>query len=757
VRRLAKASFAGSTDGTGSSRGRVRRAFAALAGTGSLALVLALVVVPAASAAPWGYEQVTPPVKGSGAVSAGDTFRTSPDGDDFLYTAVSPFSSVPAESSPQYVRYLASRGTTSWSSRAVDPPFSDPQAHYLIMQTLGSSVNLSYAVVVSTVALTPGATEGGGNLYMRDTRTGALTLIATSDNVYFAEQYTNPQGSSSIKYVAPDGRSALFNTYHTPTGATSSPAGTLYGWTEAGGLEAKSVLPASAGGETVYGSIEAGGEGSARDSLPQTDGMAHVYFGTYSGEHPGAYVRSGGETKAVSVSHIAGDPATPVPASAVAVGGGSRYMLFSTQTRLTSATPTGVFGTYVYRYDASDDSLVYIGNLGEGWSGGVVQMTQDGQTVAFKSTAALTPDTPTSSPYGVVNLYVWRDGVLHYVMTTEPESAATGSNFLRVLSTDGRYFSFTDNSKSVAAEFGEDDILSDGCPPPFSVEPGPCSEVYVYDAEAEELQCASCVPGGQVPVGDNADSNASYTRMDSHQVQSVGNNGTVYFTTPNPLLPEDRDGANDVYAYNDGDLWLVSRAIPGTSAHLLDVTPDGKTVFFSTNDALVPTDTDNAVDVYMTREGAGFPYTPPPVPPVCAGIESCHAGVPATPTQSSPGSSAFEGRGNEKPRTRKSGAKITVIKPRPATGSAGALKVKAPGKGKLTVSGAGVKKATRSVSKAGTYTVKVTLTPGAAKALQKSGQTQKKLKVTFKPSQGKASSATVKLTFKASAGKKGGR
>jgi hypothetical protein len=158
----------------------------------------------------------------------------------------------------------------------------------------------------------------------------------------------------------------------------------------------------------------------------------------------------------------------------------------------------------------------------------------------------------------------------------------------------------------------------------------------------------------------------------------------------------------------------------------------------------------------MTREGAGYPYTAPPVPPVCAGIESCHAGVPATPTQSSPGSSSLEGRGNEKPRSRKGGG-VTVIKPRPATGNSGALKVKAPGKGKLTVSGAGVKKASKPVSKAGTYTLKVTLTPAARKALEKSGQTQKTLKVSFKPNQGKASSTTVKFTFKASAGKKGGR
>ncbi len=95
----------------------------------------------------------------------------------------------------------------------------------------------------------------------------------------------------------------------------------------------------------------------------------------------------------------------------------------------------------------------------------------------------------------------------------------------------------------------------------------------------------------------------------------------------------------------------------------------------------------------MTREGAGYPYTPTVVTPPCSGLEACRAGVPGTPGQSSAGSSSFQGRGNETPGT----GKVTVAKAKPAVGTTGALKIKAPGKGKLTVTGAGVKKATKSV------------------------------------------------------------
>jgi len=722
-------------------------------------VALALVLVPAASAAPWGFEQVTPPVKGGGAVSGVDTFRTSQDGNSFLYTATASFSSVPAEASPQYTRYVGFRGADSWLNRPVDPQFDSAIANYNIMSVLGSSADLSHVVVASTMALAPGAIEDGGNLYMRDTRTGALTLMAANPDPIFAIQYIYPQGAGGIKFVANDGQSALFETNTAlvagaPSGFNSS---ALYSWTADGGVQVESVLPPDEGGGFVSGGMYVGGENGSRRSVPEGDGMAHIYFGKFEGGYGPAYVRSNGVTKAISYSRIPGDPTTPIPAVIDAVGTDGRFAIFhtisGTEGRLTPGTPIGPFQpSYIYRYDADDDSLTYIGQ-NSGVTAGVIQMSQDGQTVVFQSGSALTPGAVAEE----ANTYIWRQGSLQFVAASDFESSgALIGQALRVLSGNGRYYSFSDNSPSLAKEFGVDDNVSAACKPRFSDDPGPCDEMYLYDTQTEELSCSSCVPG-HVPAGHSADQNASYIRMDTHQMQTVANDGTTFFTTAEQLVPADQNKAPDVYAEHDGEWRLVSRGAGNTSARFLDATDDGKTVFFATNDAIVPTDTDNAVDIYMTREGAGYPYSPPVNPPVCAGLESCRGGVPATPTQSSAGSASFEGRGNEKPRSRKGGDKVTVAKPRPATGSSGAIQVKAPGKGKLTVSGAGVKKATKSVAKAGTYSVKVTLTPAARKALEKSGQVQKTLKVSFKPSQGKASSTTVKLTFKASAGKKGGR
>ena len=85
----------------------------------------------------------------------------------------------------------------------------------------------------------------------------------------------------------------------------------------------------------------------------------------------------------------------------------------------------------------------------------------------------------------------------------------------------------------------------------------------------------------------------------------VSNDGTVIFTTFDGLVAEDGNGLKDVYAYRDGVVRLVSRAMPGYSSRFLEASVDGKAIFFSTDDPISPTDTDKSVDVYVTRVGCG--------------------------------------------------------------------------------------------------------------------------------------------------------
>ena len=101
--------------------------------------------------------------------------------------------------------------------------------------------------------MTPGATEGGGNLYVRDTRTGTYTLVATSPGQALSKVggTGSTQGPTLFSFVANDGRSALFRVQVALR--PGDPTNVLYRWTAAGGLEAMSVLPVDEGGRARPG------------------------------------------------------------------------------------------------------------------------------------------------------------------------------------------------------------------------------------------------------------------------------------------------------------------------------------------------------------------------------------------------------------------------------------------------------------------------------------------------------------------------
>ena len=576
MRSQVKASSVGSSDGGGEARGRIRHAFAALAGTAGAALAMALFVAPAASAAPWGFEQVTPVDKGAGTVSYVDTFRTAPDGESFLYTANSPFDSIPSESAPQYNRYIGHRGPDQWSNISLDPPFETGTGSGVVLDiagVIGSSSNLRYAVVASPIAMTPGATEGGGNLYLRDTRTRELTLIATSPYRALSQPMQGIQGGIFVKYVDGAGKSVLFNTgVPLVDGAPSegepphfSGNTVAYMWTSEGGVELVSVLPESEGGEAVIGGL--GGyatEDSTRNSIPLAGGADHVYWSRWSQAGVGgAYVRSGGESKSISHSRLPGEPTEPLPALIDAVSRNGEYAVFHTSPgvpALTADTPELPEGwwaptTFTYRYTFSDGSLDYIGTTNAYGNAAVIQMTQDGQSIAFQSEIAQTED----AVEGEANTYIWRDGELKLVATLKQgSSGATIGNARQIFSANGRYLTFTADTKALAEKFDQNDI-SPACPresmtEPGTTEPGPCDAVYVYDSEAtgDPLQCASCRAPGVPPAGDAGDvlnSNTGLMRMDSRMTQSLANDGTVFFTTRDGLLPADENKLEDVYAY----------------------------------------------------------------------------------------------------------------------------------------------------------------------------------------------------------------
>ncbi len=740
---------------------------AALAATAGL-VALAGVGTAAQAAEPWGFEQVTPVGKGSGAVSSSDTFQASPDGDALLHTALLPYADVPSESVPMYVRYIARRGATAWFNRALDPPFTygaEPGTAQNVQLVTASSANLDHVMVASQRALTPGAIEGGSNLYIRDTRTGEYTLVAKHSSPSLALAHAqHGGGNTDVKFVAPDGQSAMFLARQSlaPGAPEYGPSEntSLYVWTATEGVRLVSVLPESEGGAAT-GVAYVGRDipYGPRDALPVgSDALTHIYFSRFEGGggYGGVYVRTGDVTKAVSVSRIPGDPSMPVRAQIQAVREGGQYALLSTYEdgRLTVDTPTDLGSTaqHVYRYDVTDDSLTYIGSMASGAGGTqLVGVSDDARTVVFKSLFALAGD----AVEGVQNLYVWRDGTLRFVSAPDPGSTGEASNYqLRRLSPNGRYLAYTDSSPSLAARFGTDNV-SARCPTMFG-SPGGCDQVYLYDFEADELKCVSCPADGSKPAGKSGDptnQNDGAARLNGYVPRTVIDDGTAFFTTADSYVAEDRNSADDVYAYRDGEYRLVSRAAQGKRYRFLDATPDGKTVFFSTDDPIVGTDNDRSFDIYMTREGAGFPYTAPVVTPPCSGSDCRDPFAPPSPLAVA-GSVVFSGLGNVEGRSSAGGA-VRVSKLRTAIGAGAWLRVRVPAAGRVRVSGPGLKRSSTTARKAGSYRVAVRLSKRARQRLKDDRRVRVRVTVRFAPKAGRPSAKRFAMTFKASSTRKG--
>ena len=202
------------------------------------------------------------------------------------------------------------------------------------------------------------------------------------------------------------------------------------------------------------------------------------------------------------------------------------------------------------------------------------------------------------------------------------------------------------------------------------------AELFIYDAAAGKLHCASCVPSGARPLGRNLSTETTplqaaarlpFAINELHPPHVLSDDGgRLFFESFGPLVPADTNGAADVYEWeaagkgtctassppyspqDEGCLSLISSGEDPHDSELLDADPGGGNVFFKTGASLVGRDP-GSIDVYDARVGGGFPEAQPPVP--CEG-EACQ-GPPPPPTFSTPASGAFKGPGNAPAKARR--------------------------------------------------------------------------------------------------------
>ncbi len=180
-------------------------------------------------------------------------------------------------------------------------------------------------------------------------------------------------------------------------------------------------------------------------------------------------------------------------------------------------------------------------------------------------------------------------------------------------------------------------------------------EVYEYDSVTARLTCVSCDPSGGEPVGSSSIPGATDFAGGAGDYFSrvLSPDGRVFFDSNDALVPHDSNGVQDVYEFEPGGagscqmtggcVSLISSGTSGEASTFLDASADGSDVFFLTTDQLVSADYDHSVDVYdahMCSAGAPCPPVAPAVPPACASSDACKAGPTPQPQTFGPPASA---------------------------------------------------------------------------------------------------------------------
>ena len=582
------------------------------------------------------YEMVSPVDKGAGEIFVlpdapgfpAEVVQGAPSGEALTYSSYRAFADP--EGAPFTSQYLADRDAAKgWLNESISPLREGTIVPGLETQYRAFSEDLSRAWLVtdSEPVLTEGGLPGYRNIYRRDNDTGA----------YQAQCAVEPEGSSGFDFnlepqgFSADGSQLVFwaEARLTPDAAPGK-VPQLYECVNGTELRLVSVLPggeaSAVGGSagTAEGAI--GGFGFRENqvvSAISVDGSRIFWTAKANGVGP-LYVRIDG-TETVEIA----------PANA----------------RFRAATPAGdrvIYSVGDDLFEAGVDKETSISTQIAGEVEGVMGMSEDTELIYLVSREDL--DSGGGATAGKPNLYLYsaeEDGFTFIGIlsgddaqedSVSEESAPVLTPVARSpynrssrVSADGLHAAFTSSARltgydNTDQESGEAD-----------------AEVFVYDANTEELACVSCNPSGSRPKGANLGVPvipfwaAAYIpgwENQFHGAHALAENGDrLFFNAADPLALEDTNGVQDVYEWqapgsgtctessptyspaNGGCIDLISTGKSPQPSELVDASADGDDVFLKTAQSLWPADP-GLVDIYDARVGGGF-SPPPPDVPVC--------------------------------------------------------------------------------------------------------------------------------------------
>jgi hypothetical protein len=541
--------------------------------------------------------------------------------------------------------YLAHRTATGWTTSAMQPKMQVPNLASFGTTAIADFAD-EYSKSITFTRAGVAAEPNALNVFLTDID-GATTLV-TSPTVAGLEPGNIPFGEIDDKSYA--GRSAdashiVFEAIQPFEPGTSGKQ--VWEWV-GGQVRLVSVLPANQGGGPVVGGAVVGSgvnaiaskNGNFKGTLRQPTAVSadgsRIFFGIgYPAK--GVYVReNGSETRQLDLSQRIGSVGEPGEGSFACAAVDGSVVVFTSPNLLTDdATPGGG----LYAYDLESDELRFLSAGATDPDGAqlddVSLVSDDGSHVYFVARGVLVPGEGTS---GAHNLYVHGPDGVHFIATLNPDDSQDwndeflgGNRITAEATADGQHYVFESYERLTAFDNGVH------------------KEIYRYDSEDDSLTCISCGLQDQAAGGDASTIATPSLRNQFNGFPQLSGlrvileDGRILFQTTDSLLPADVNAVADVYLYDGGQLSLISSGTSKYVSEFGDITPDGKSIFFTTRDSFVGQDIDGgARDAYVARVDGGFPA--PPLPNPCE-EEACQ-GKPGAGPDFSPPATLQPGRGN---------------------------------------------------------------------------------------------------------------
>ncbi len=662
------------------------------------------------------WELVSPPYKGGALIENIEHTQAASDGSGIVYTASEPLGEgvaghVGSPEATAEATIISRRSTDGWHTHDISPKQTLPPEGETAIELLGGSEafynfssDLSQGVLEPRFDLgnTPqssAATEP--TLYLRDNMSETYEPLVTAANVPAGRKWGPLTEGENMAFEAatPDLSHVIFSTATALTAEAFSEkenqseyGQNLYEWSD-GELQLVNIVPNE---KTVREEPRPGAAFGTTTQLGgnpwalSAEGRWVVFH--YGENDPSWYVRDMVEHKTVAFGRLRGK---------------TRFETMSRDgSRIFYLEPEGVQEREgeLYVLNPANGALTDLttdhldGEHSAGVQDPLVGISEDGSYVYFVAKGVLAD----GAVAGEDNLYVmhdaggeWKTTFIATLSNDDLADWAVRDTFHEVehitsrVSPDGHYLAFM-SDRSLTGYDNADALSSQ-----------PDEEVYMYDAEANHLVCASCNRTGARPVGVD-DSISKKVLMDQsnswngeteneyvntghwlaasivpnwymdwhtafHRPSYLTNEGRLFFNSSDALVPQDTNGLADVYEYeppgvgdcttatvtfsehSGGCVSLISSGQSSAESTFLDASENGNDVFFITAAKLVAEDYDNANDVYDAHVcSVAIPCRTEPVsPPPCTSGDSCKAAPAPQPEIFGPAPSAtFNGTGN---------------------------------------------------------------------------------------------------------------